>query len=62
MRKGRRKSNVNNKNEEVKGKCSEEEEIKYLSVAETFTVKLYIRKQGKAVVKRKRFECISVVK
>ena len=28
MRKGRRKSNVDNTNEEVKGKISEEEEIK----------------------------------
>ena len=33
MRKGRRKSNAENTNEEVKGKSSEEEEIKYLSVA-----------------------------
>ena len=28
MRKGRRKNNVDNKNKEVKGKVSEEEEIK----------------------------------
>ena len=38
MRKGGRKSNVENTNKEVKGESSEEEEIKYLSIAEKVTL------------------------
>ena len=40
MRKGRRKIIVDNTNEEVKGKKMKRKILKYLSVAEKFTLKL----------------------
>ena len=40
MSKGRRKSNVKNKNEVVKIKISKSKRLKYLNVAEKVTLKL----------------------
>ena len=60
MRKGRRKSDFGNTNEELNGIRSEEEEIKSPKCGRNGNVETVMRKQRKAIVKRKILEYVSV--